>query len=267
VSPLTWLALALVVLLVPMTDPALTRARTLSEHGRLVGPARPPVRYRLPRPEVAAVVGCIAAAVGIAVVAGPVLGAAAAVATLTATRLGLAALRSSRERRVETDLLTALRLIAAELEAGSRPTAALQAASEACPDHREAFVAAAEAVHAGHDPPFAPPALRALSRAWSVATVTGAPLAAVVGRVADDLAARVDQRRAVTAAVAGARSTAGLLAGLPALGLLLGAAMQAHPLDVLLATPAGQLLCLVGVALDATGVLWTMRLTARAERP
>jgi tight adherence protein B len=51
------------------------------------------------------------------------------------------------------------------------------------------------------------------------------------------------------------------------LGVLLGAAMQAHPLDVLLGTPSGRLLCLVGVALDAAGLLWTRRLTSRAERP
>jgi tight adherence protein B len=108
--------------------------------------------------------------------------------------------------------------------------------------------------------------LRGLAQAWSVAVTTGAPMADVVRRVADDVAARLEQRRGVSAAVAGARSSALLLAGLPVLGLLLGAAMQARPLEVLLQTPAGQLLGLAGVTLDALGVLWTQFLIARAER-
>jgi tight adherence protein B len=48
--------------------------------------------------------------------------------------------------------------------------------------------------------------------------------------------------------------------------VLLGAAMQADPLHVLFSSPAGRLLCLLGVALDACGLAWTHRLTARAQR-
>jgi tight adherence protein B len=135
-----------------------------------------------------------------------------------------------------------------------------------CPDHRAELADWARAWAEGRDPPVAAPALRSLAHAWSVAAATGAPLADVVRRVADDLAARIEQRHGVAAAVAGARSSALLLAGLPALGLLLGAAMQAHPLDVLVRTPAGRLLGLVGVTLDALGVLWTQLLIARSER-
>ncbi len=84
--------------------------------------------------------------------------------------------------------------------------------------------------------------------------------------MARDLAARIDQRGAVATALAGARSSAALLAVLPVLGLVLGTAMQADPVTVLLATPAGTR-CLVGVGLDAAGLLWTHWLAARAERP
>jgi tight adherence protein B len=87
----------------------------------------------------------------------------------------------------------------------------------------------------------------------------------VVGRVADDLAAQVDQRRGAGSALSGARTSAVLLAGLPVLGLLLGAAMQAGPLHVLFGTPSGRLLSLLGVALDSAGLLWTQWLTSRAE--
>src|SRR5262249_61587821 len=112
----------------------------------------------------------------------------------------------------------------------------------------------------GHDPPLREPGLAPLRHAWAVAAASGAPLAEVVGRAADDVVARVDARRAVAAFLAGARSSGAMLAGLPVLGLLLGAAMGGRPGQVLLGSPSGQLLCLTGVVLDSLGVLWTQRL-------
>jgi tight adherence protein B len=210
--------------------------------------------------------GCVAATVAVLGWAGPVLATATGIGAATLARLVLVALRRRTARRREAELTSAVRLIAAELESGSRPSAAFTAAAGASPTWRTEFTAAATACHAGHDPPFEADELRGLGDAWRVADSAGAPLAAVVRRVADDLAGRVEQRQAVAAAVAGARSSAALLAGLPVLGLLLGAAMQAHPLEVLLTTRAGQLVCLCGVAFDAAGVLWTQRLAASAER-
>jgi tight adherence protein B len=91
-------------------------------------------------------------------------------------------------------------------------------------------------------------------------------LADVVARVAADVSGHVAARREVAAQLAGARSSGALLAGLPVLGLLLGAAMGAHPLTVLIDTPSGQLLALLGVTLDAAGLLWTQQLAGHAER-
>lgn len=270
-NALTWLALGLAVLLTPMTSPVAVRAHALVERGRLatdsgqlVGlPAgRLPLRVWL----VAAAVSGVLATVAVTVLAGGTLGLAAAVGSGTVGRLVLVALRSRTTRVHEAELLSAVRLIAAELEAGGRPAMALEAAAEACPQHRAALTTAAEACRHGGDLPLDAPALSGLAHAWRIATVTGAPLAAVIRRVGDDLAGRTDQRRRVSSAVAGARSSAAMLAGLPVLGLLLGAAMQARPLDVLLGSPSGRLLCLVGVTLDCAGVLWTQRLTSHAER-
>ena len=109
--------------------------------------------------------------------------------------------------------------------------------------------------------------LAALEQAWRVAATTGAPLAEVWSRVARDLNQQVEQRRAVAGALAGARSSAALLAGLPVVGVLLGTAMQAQPLHVLAATSAGHVMLLLGVCLDAAGLGWTHWLTARAEAP
>ena len=60
-------------------------------------------------------------------------------------------------------------------------------------------------------------------------------------RVADDLSATDDQYRAVAVALSGPRSSAVMLAGLPVVGIALGASMGAQPLTFLTARGAGQL--------------------------
>jgi tight adherence protein B len=263
---LTWLALAGAALLTPAPDARRYRASALREHGRLATVQQEPVIVRPRLGPGLLLLACGVLGAAVVAVAGPVIGAAVLVASGTIARLLTVAWRGRQAARREAELCAALRLLAAELDAGSRPGAAFAAAADACPEHRAEFTASARACAAGRDPPLSAPALRGLAQAWSVAVTTGAPMADVVRRVADDVAARLEQRRGVSAAVAGARSSALLLAGLPVLGLLLGAAMQARPLEVLLRTPAGQLLGLVGVTLDALGVLWTQFLIARSER-
>jgi tight adherence protein B len=209
---------------------------------------------------------CVGVTVLVAVFAGPVLAAAAGVVLATVTALGVAGRRARTAARRDHELVTALHLLAAELSSGALPESALRAAADSSPAYHVALCDAADAAHGGDPPEFDATALVPLARAWRVAADTGAPLADVVDRVAEDLAARIALRRDVTAAVAGARSSAFLLAVLPVLGVLLGAAMQADPLHVLFGSPTGRLLCLFGVVLDACGLAWTHRLTARAQR-
>jgi tight adherence protein B len=168
--------------------------------------------------------------------------------------------------RRERDLVTALHLLAAELSSGALPESALRAAAAAGPAYQADLADAADAVRRGDPPDFDTPVLLPLGRAWRVAADTGAPLAGVVERVAGDVTGRIALRRDVTAAVAGARSSAFLLAVLPVLGVLLGTAMQANPVHVLFGSSAGRMLCLAGVLLDACGVAWTHRLAAKAQR-
>jgi tight adherence protein B len=261
-----WALLGVAALLTPPPDPARRRAAVLAARGRLAAGRSTGRRLSMPGLDVCAYTGCAVLTVGVVVFGGVLLGGAAAIGSATAVRL-LRAARSRRDaERAFADLLAALRLLAAELEAGGRPEAAFLAAAGVSRGLEVQFRAAADALHEGRDPPLDAAQLRPLAAALAVAAQTGAPLAAVVRRVADDCAARVAQRRAVRAATAGAQSSAVLLAGLPALGLLLGAAMQAHPLAVLVGTPAGRVVCLIGITLDAAGLLWTQRLTARAER-
>jgi tight adherence protein B len=105
-----------------------------------------------------------------------------------------------------------------------------------------------------------------LTAGWAVSERSGAPLATVMERLADDLRSRYHQRRNVLAQLAGPRATAVLLAVLPVVGVLLAAGTGARPLDVLLGTPIGQVVLLIGVGLDALGALWCMRILRSASR-
>lgn len=176
-------------------------------------------------------------------VAVPVLPAAAgAIAGGTAAAVATRVAADRERRRAEAAVAESVGALAADLRAGQQPVEALAAL--------------------GGDPATQHPAVRAV---WTVSERSGAPAAAVLDRVEQDLRSGQAQRREVAAALAGARSSGTLLAVLPVLGIGLGAAMGAHPLAVLLAEPRGQLALLTGVTLEAAGVLWTARIVAAAE--
>ncbi|WP_374120205.1 type II secretion system F family protein, partial [Streptomyces sp. LS1784] len=83
-------------------------------------------------------------------------------------------------------------------------------------------------------------------------------------RVAEALRGERALAEEIAGELAGPRTTIAVLAALPGVGLLLGAALGARPLEVLLHTPAG-LGCLVaGAALEGLGVLWTARIVRAA---
>jgi tight adherence protein B len=171
--------------------------------------------------------------------------------------------------------------LAAELRAGQQPGAALHAAGEAAaePGVAALFAAAARTAADGGDVAGAlrgaggdgltssRPAIHVIAAGWDVSARTGAPLAAVLDRVDHDLRSRLRQRRQVAAQLAGPRATALLLAALPVLGILLGTAMGANPVRILLGTSFGQVLLLTGAVLQAAGVLWTARIVGDGGEP
>jgi tight adherence protein B len=68
----------------------------------------------------------------------------------------------------------------------------------------------------------------------------------------------------VMSAMAGARATAAILAGLPVLSVVLGQLIGAEPVAFLLAGHVGGWLLVVGVTLVCGGLLWSDRITDRA---
>lgn len=270
-SAFTWAALGAAALLAPTASRPARRARSLALRGRLGSrdPDETTARAGAWPRAVGALAGAAVAGLVVAVsaVGGVVLGAAAAVAVATGGWLTSRAVRRRARLRESDQLAAAVTLIAAELDAGAAPVAALYAAAELAPAHADQLRAAAARARTGDHPDLTTGSLAALGHAWRLAASAGVPLAQVCRRVAADLAAAREQSQAVGSALAGARSSAGLLAGLPILGLALGTAMQADPVEVLFATPSGQVVCLIGVCLDAAGLLWTHWLTARAEGP
>ncbi|MFJ8625972.1 type II secretion system F family protein [Kitasatospora sp. NPDC093550] len=210
----------------------------------------------------------------------PVLAAALAVLPLRRWRLRrrLAA-RAGRRAAAVVELCAGL---AGELRGGATPEQALHLVTTriaADPDGRRGLgeepLARLAAGRYGGDVPAAFHLLAelpggsgaaAIAACWRVAADSGAGLAAALDRVAEALRGERALAEEIAGELAGPRTTIAVLAALPGAGLLLGAALGARPVAVLLHTPAG-LGCLVaGALLEGLGVLWTASIVRSAAR-
>ncbi|MEU1055132.1 type II secretion system F family protein [Streptomyces sp. NPDC005876] len=261
-------------------DRGARRARLLLAGGGAIGTGPPGatratdalrrLRGRL-RPEWwALAAGAVLAVLGASLL--PVLAGAAGVPVLRRARL-TGRDRRARERRQDA-VIALCGAVAGEVRAGRQPGEALLHAardSGGLGDGRTAVLAAARF---GGDVPGALTAaarqpgadgLRGLAACWRVAVDQGAGLAAGLDRLEAALRAERDQRADLRAQLAGARTTAAMLAGLPALGLLLGVALGADPLRVLLHSGPGLGCLLAGGVLEGLGLWWVGRIVRRAE--
>jgi tight adherence protein B len=218
----------------------------------------------------------------------PVLGALAGAGPLVrALRRRRAEQGSERCRAAVAELSGAL---AAELRAGATPDQALLTVAAGGEDDRPSGSGASgdglpvlpdgarsELLAAARYCGDVPAALRRLALSpgaegaagiaacWELSAERGAGLAAGLDRVAEGLRAERARYEAVRAELAGPRSTAALLAGLPVFGLALGTSLGAQPLRILLHTGAG-LVCLgLGAGLEWAGLAWTARLVRTAQ--
>ena len=187
--------------------------------------------------------------------------------------------RRARELlHTRTAVVDLCRAMAAELRAGRASAEAFAAAVQAGPPRLSVVLQSAVAVGRRGDSGDLADAvarvaaspgcdgLRSVVACWRVAAASGAALAPAIDRVADALQDEIDLGREVASIMAGPRATVHVLAGLPVIGLLLGTAIGARPIDFLFGSMAGGG-CLVGaVVLDVLGVAWARRIARRAAR-
>ncbi len=218
------------------------------------------------RPTLAGLGVCAAvAAVGLAsplllvdaVVAAAVAGVAAHLVARARTRAAAATRRAH--------VLAACDSLVAELRSGQPTLRALERVAEEWSD----LSSVASAARMGADVPHAfrtlallpgAAALTELAAAWQVSVRSGAGLAGVLERMSETMRDQDDIAREVAAAVAPARATAQLLGVLPVVGLGLGTALGGDPLQILLGTPVGTVLLVLGASLSLVGLLWVEHL-------
>jgi tight adherence protein B len=262
------LSVAAVAVLLWPDRRARARQRLRFIGGRRTAGGRSAVRLgELPVPTTAAVISGAAAAV----LSTPLVAGLAAGAAFLGARSWLARRAERRVERRLASLTEGLGALAADLRSGHPLEAATAAAVEACAD-MESAAALARALRASDAAP-APgqdeeltAALRRISAGVRLSARTGCSLAAVTAAVEDDLRARHRLGLELRTATAGPRASAMLLAGLPVLGLAMGSGVGADPWRVLTTTATGQVLMIVGTALELVGLSWSGHLVRRALR-
>ena len=103
-----------------------------------------------------------------------------------------------------------------------------------------------------------------LAVCWDLASEHGLAMSTLMRAAQRDIVERQRFSGHVTSAMAGARATAAILAGLPMLSVLFGQLIGADPVAFLLAGHAGGWLLVIGVMLVCGGLLWSDRITDRA---
>ncbi|MER7494314.1 type II secretion system F family protein [Streptomyces pharetrae] len=202
----------------------------------------------------------------------PAVAGAAGVPLLRRARLARES-RLARERRGDA-VIALCAALAGEVRAGRQPGEALLRAAHDTGGLAGAQPAVLAAARFGGEVPGALAAaarqpgadgLLGLAACWRVAVDHGAGLAAGLDRLEAALRAERDQRADLRAQLSGARATAVMLAALPVLGLLLGTALGADPLHVLLHTGPGLICLALGGVLEAAGLWWVLRIVRGAE--
>ena len=178
-----------------------------------------------------------------------------------------------RRRRAESAALqAALDVLVGELRVGAHPVTAFEVATT---EADSSIVASLRAVAArarlGAD---VAAGLRSVARRspvpthwerlavyWQLAQTHGLAIATLMQTAQRDIVERERFSARVTAGMAGARTTAAVLAVLPALGVGFGQLIGAEPVGFLLSGGAGGWLLVVGVALACVGLLWSDRIT------
>ncbi|PRQ12167.1 hypothetical protein C1Y63_02320 [Corynebacterium sp. 13CS0277] len=182
--------------------------------------------------------------------------------------------RMARAAARDADALAGLlTTLAAQLQAGSPPGAALQHTAARLPPGTpeqlaRLFRAAAAQPAAAADIFTSHPSAHVtrLGVLWATASRAGIPTAHLLTCVRNQLDAHTRHQRATHAQLQGAKATAWILTALPGLGMLLGHGMGAHPWEFLTTTTLGSGLLLTGTALSCAGFITTRLIIHHATR-
>ena len=102
---------------------------------------------------------------------------------------------------------------------------------------------------------------------FDVCEASGAPVAAVLERLAATLEADHDAAAQRETALAGPRATVRLLSWLPLVGLGLGILMGVDPLGALFGSPVGWTVLAAGAGFAVAGRFWSAKMIADAANP
>ena len=183
--------------------------------------------------------------------------------------------RSVREIDEGRELETALEVLVGELRVGAHPAQAFAvAAHEAAGPVSESCRAVAARARLGADVSAGlrnvadgsalPAHWDRLAVCWQLAADYGLAMSTLMRAAQRDISERQRFSGHVRSAMAGARATAVILAGLPVLSVALGELIGAHPAAFLLSGHAGGWLLVIGTTLVCGGLLWSDRITDRA---
>jgi len=199
-----------------------------------------------------------------------------ALGLLLATLLARRRVGLRRRSRIEeaSAIQDALDVLVGELRVGAHPVTAIGVAAKESHGRiaRSLSSVAARALlgadvaaglHAEGRRSTSPGHWERLAVCWQLAQTHGLAIATLMQAAQRDIVERERFHGRVEAGMAGARVTAAILAGLPVLGVLLGQAIGAEPLSLLLSGGAGGWLLVVGSALICCGLLWSDRITSR----
>lgn len=254
----TALLLALAVLTAPV-----------SPRRRVAALRPPPVRSRRVRPVWWLTVPALAVATLLPVTVAIAGALVAGTVAIRRRRRG-----AQRRRAAESAALqAALDVLAGELRAGAHPVAAFgTAAAEADAAVAPALRAVAARARLGAD---VAAGLRSVgvgsslpghwdrvAVSWQLAQTHGLAIATLMRAAQRDVAERQRFSSRVNSGMAGARTTATMLACLPVLGIGLGQLIGAEPVRFLLSGGPGGWLLVVGVTLGCAGLLWSDQITA-----
>ncbi|MGL4305569.1 MAG: type II secretion system F family protein [Mycobacteriaceae bacterium] len=172
-----------------------------------------------------------------------------------------------------------LELLIAELRIGTHPVDAFSIAAQECSHNLDSdiprvFLESAARAKLGGDVPsgIAHSAYcnelaedwNRIAVAWSVSESHGLPIADLLEAVRLDVVERQKFSNRTESGLAGARATAGILAVLPIVGIMLGQFMGAEPLKILMFGGVGGWLLLIGVTLACLGLIWSDWITERS---